>query len=126
MPRSILVPTNVSSFTTGQMPAQQVAAARVRARKTGRWIVQAGPTGFSALVSPTGDVIAHTDLGARQVLSGRVALRTGRTLFVRFGDAPLLLAALVVLALGRRVVAAPVAPGRGDGCSRAYAVCRGR
>jgi apolipoprotein N-acyltransferase len=94
----LLVPTNASSFTTGQMPAQQLAAARVRAHETGRWVVQAGPTGFSAVVTPGGRVVSHTDLGARQVLVERVELRTGDTWFVRGGDGPLLLATLLALA----------------------------
>ena len=50
----MLVPTNASSFSTGQVPAQELAAARLRAMETGRWVVQAAPTGYSGIVDPGG------------------------------------------------------------------------
>ena len=49
----LLVPTNASSFGTGQVPAQELAAARLRALETGRWVVQAAPTGY-AIIGPDG------------------------------------------------------------------------
>ena len=39
----LLVPTNASSYRTRQVPAQEVAAARLRALETGRAVVQAAP-----------------------------------------------------------------------------------
>jgi hypothetical protein len=53
--RVLLVPTIASSYTTGQVPAQEVAAARLRAIETGRAVVQAVPTGYSALLDRTGE-----------------------------------------------------------------------
>jgi apolipoprotein N-acyltransferase len=47
-----------------------------------------------------GDVLERTLLGRRQVLGATVALRTGRTLYARAGDLPVLVAAAVVLAAG--------------------------
>jgi apolipoprotein N-acyltransferase len=84
----LLVPTNASSYTTTQMPAQEVAAARLRAWQTGRDTVQAAPTGFSAFVDHRGRVTQQTDLGARQWRAGTVRLRTGTTPFDRTGDGP--------------------------------------
>jgi apolipoprotein N-acyltransferase len=100
---AVLIPTNASSFTTTQMPAQQVAAARIRARETGRWVLQAGPTGFSAVITPSGHLVRQTRLGARQVLRATIELRRGETLFVRFGDGPTVLVALIALAISWRV-----------------------
>ncbi|MDQ4098401.1 MAG: apolipoprotein N-acyltransferase, partial [Actinomycetota bacterium] len=36
--RLLLVPTNASSYTTSQVPAQELAVARLRAVETGRWV----------------------------------------------------------------------------------------
>jgi apolipoprotein N-acyltransferase len=50
--RLLLVPTNASSYRDEQIPAQEVAVARLRALATGRWVVQAAPTGYSAIAVP--------------------------------------------------------------------------
>lgn len=95
----LLVPTNAASFSTSQMPALEVGAARLRAIETGRWVVQAAPTGFSAVVTPRGEVTASTSLGERDLLHSTVALRGGSTLYTRLGDGPFVVGALVLLAL---------------------------
>lgn len=99
--RVLLVPTNAASYTTSQVPAQELAAARVRAVETGRWVVQAAPTGYSGIVDERGHVRAHSRLGAREVLSAVVRVRDGRTLATRVGDAPIALAAVALLVLAR-------------------------
>ena len=97
----LLVPTNAASFSTAQMPALELAAARLRAIETGRWVVQAAPTGFTAFVTPRGDVVERSDLGAREVLVHDVDLRRGKTLYTRLGDGPFVAGALALLVLGR-------------------------
>jgi apolipoprotein N-acyltransferase len=94
----LLVPTNASSYTTTQMPAQEIAAARLRAWQTGRNTVQAAPTGFSAFVDHRGRVTQQTDLGARQWRAATVGLRAGATPFDRTGDRPTVAVAAVLLA----------------------------
>jgi apolipoprotein N-acyltransferase len=95
----LVVPTNTSSYATSQVPAQEVAADRVQAVEEGRDLVQAAPTGFSTVVDDRGDVLQRTDLGRRQVLLATVGLRTGRTVYERTGEWPVLvLAGLAVLA----------------------------
>jgi apolipoprotein N-acyltransferase len=84
----LLVPTNAASYRTSQVPDQEVAAARLQAWETGRDIVQAAPTGFSALIGPRGRVTRRSHLGRRQVVEGPAALRSGRTPYVRWGDGP--------------------------------------
>ena len=96
----LLVPTNASSFTTGQVPAQELAAARLRALETGRTVVQAAPTGFTAIVDPRGRVVGRADLGPAAVVEGAVTLRAGQTPATRVGDAPLTLGAVLVLGMG--------------------------
>lgn len=92
--QALLVPTNAASYATSQVPDQEVAAARLRAWETGRDVVQAAPTGFSAFVSAGGEVSQRTDLSAQQVRTAVVPLRTGTTPYVRTGDQPWLLLAL--------------------------------
>ena len=97
--RLLLVPTNASSYVDAQVPAQQLAVARLRALETGRWVVQAAPTGYSAVVDHHGHVLARSGLGGAAVLRHEVQLRTGRTLFVSLGPAPVLLVAAAILAI---------------------------
>jgi apolipoprotein N-acyltransferase len=94
----LVVPTNTTSYSTSQVPSQEVAADRVQAVAQGRDLVQAAPTGFSTVVDHVGAVVARSDLGTRTVVVATVARRSGETLYVRWGDLPLLV--LSALALG--------------------------
>jgi len=93
----ILNPTNGSSYTGTELQTQQIASSRLRALETGRWVVQAAPTGFSAFVTPTGKVLDRTDISGTAVATRAVKLRSGLTWYVRIGEKPVALAALVVL-----------------------------
>jgi apolipoprotein N-acyltransferase len=113
------VPTNASSYRDAQVPAQEVAVARLRALETGRWVVQAAPTGYSAIIDQRGRVHARSGLGGPAVLSSTVGLRTGSTVFVAAGPGPVLgLAAVAWLfaiikpeSLSRRFVDEPRSAG---------------
>ena len=96
----LAVPTNTSSYSTSQVPAQEIAAAVVQAVETGRDLVQASPTGYSAVVTQRGVVVARSVLGRRQVLEATVALRRGMTPYDHWGDLPVLLLAAVALGAG--------------------------
>jgi len=100
----LVVPTNTSSYATSQVPSLEVAADRLQAVEEGRDLVQAAPTGYSTVVDADGTVRARSALGRRQVLVSTVALRTGRTLYERLGDLPVL--ALAGLALCASVLLA--------------------
>lgn len=91
--RLLVVPTNTSSYSTAQVPTQEIAAARLQALSEGRDLIQAAPTGFSALVDHDGHVLERSDLGRRALVVGTVALRDGRTLYERLGEVPVLAAA---------------------------------
>ncbi len=82
----LLNPTNGSSFSGTQVQSQQVASSRLRAIETGRWVLQAAPTGFSAVVSPGGRVVQRTGVSERAVPQATVELRDGRTWAVALGD----------------------------------------
>lgn len=91
----VAVPTNAASYIRPDVPSQQIAAARLRAVETGRTVVQAAPTGYSAIITPNGTVTARSGLGQQAVLTRTVRLRTGPTPFSRTGHLP-----TVVLSLG--------------------------
>jgi apolipoprotein N-acyltransferase len=95
----LLNPTNGASYTWTILQSQQVASSRLRASETGRWVVQAAPTGFSAFVSPGGDVIDRTDVGEQTVITHAVPERAGTTWYSLLGDWPWRLLAIAVLAL---------------------------
>jgi apolipoprotein N-acyltransferase len=94
----LLVPTNAASFSTSQVPAQEIAAAQLRAISHGRALVQAAPTGFSGFIDHDGNVLDRTDLTARQVLQREMPLRAGDTLYTEIGDWPLIVLAAIALA----------------------------
>lgn len=92
-------PTNGSTYTGTFVQTQQVASSRLRAIEGGRWLVQVAPTGFSAFVSPTGEVFQRTGTSERAVEVRRdVPLRTGFTWYIRWGDTPPRVAAVLLLA----------------------------
>ena len=93
----LVVPTNTASYRSSQVPTQELAADRMRAWETGRWLVQVTPTGYSAIVTPKGRVVARTTLGRAAVVQGRVRREDGRTVYDSLGDAPVALGALAVL-----------------------------
>ena len=94
----IINPTNGSSYTWTVLQSQQVASSKLRAIETGRWVVQVSPTGFSAFVDPEGHVHQRTGVSEQKVISGHVAIRSGKTIYVALGDKPwVALIALVFL-----------------------------
>jgi apolipoprotein N-acyltransferase len=93
----VLLPTNTASYTSSMVPTQQLAAARLRALETGRWVVQASPTGVNAVIDHHGRVLATTPRIVADVLDADVPHRRGLTPYTRFNDAPAMaLAALAV------------------------------
>lgn len=92
----LLNPTNGSSYTGTVLQTQQIASSRLRAVETGRWVLQVAPTGFSAIISPEGQVLERTGISETAVLVHDLPRREGRTLYGVIGDLPVL--GIVVLA----------------------------
>ena len=95
----IINPTNGSSYTGAILQTQQVASSILRATETGRWVVQAAPTGFSAFVTPGGDVIDRTAQTEQRVITHEVALRQGTTWYTALGDLPVVFLTALALTL---------------------------
>jgi apolipoprotein N-acyltransferase len=98
----LLNPTNGASYWLTIVQTQQVASSRLRAIETGRWVLQAAPTGFSAVISPDGTVHQRTGVGETAVLYDTVELRRGATLATTVGVWPMLVVALALLVGARR------------------------
>lgn len=97
----LLNPTNGSSYWLTIVQSQQVASSQLRAIETDRWVVQAAPTGFSALVDPNGTVTQRSAISEQAVLVGTVSRRAGLSPATRLGPWPALGLALVAVILGR-------------------------
>jgi apolipoprotein N-acyltransferase len=96
----LVVPTNTASYTTTQVPAAEMAADRIRAWETGRDVVMVAPTGWSAILDSRGRVRQRSALVEQTVLQAQVAMRTGKTPYIRYGDLPALVAAAALLGAG--------------------------
>lgn len=94
---AILNPTNGASYTGTIVQTQQVASSRLRAIENGRWVVQAAPTGFTAIVDADGNVLQRTSVSEQRVLYDTVELRDGRTWYTDLGDGPFIVALMALL-----------------------------
>lgn len=111
--------TNDAWFGDSGGPLQHLAMVPLRAVENGVAVVRAANTGVSALVAPSGAVGPELPLGRRGVLQLRVPIRTGETVYTRFGD----LFAYACGALSAAALAGCLLLGGGAG---AAAAARGR
>lgn len=96
----LLNPTNGSTYSGTLVQTQQVAASRLRALETGRWVVQVAPTGFTAVIDPNGVVHQRTGISEAKVLYATVPRRTGHTVATSMGNLPIFALAIVAIAGG--------------------------
>ena len=96
---AILNPTNGASYTGTIVQTQQVASSRLRAIENGRWVVQAAPTGFTAVVDADGNVLQRTAVSEQRVIYATVELREGFTWYTNLGDGPIIGALLALLGM---------------------------
>ena len=87
----LLNPTNGSSYWLTILQSQQVASSKLRAMETGRWVLQAAPTGFSAIINPNGDVVERSSISETRVLHATIERRNGNTLATKAGPLPMIL-----------------------------------
>jgi apolipoprotein N-acyltransferase len=113
--QALIVPTNTSSYATAQIPTQEIAASEVQAVQQGRDLLQAAPTGYSAWITHRGVLLERSVLGTRQVVPATLGLRDGWTVYVRWGDTPVLVASVVALLAGWWLALRPRRPRRPAG-----------
>jgi apolipoprotein N-acyltransferase len=95
----LLVSTNNSTFGVSAAPEQHVVLSELRAVESGRWVVHAALSGSSAIISPSGEVMADTPLFEQAVLRATITSAEGTTLFDAIGGW-LPAALLLLLAVG--------------------------
>jgi len=78
--------TNDAWFGRSGAPYQHLAMAALRAVEHGTYLVRAANTGVSAVIAPTGDILAHTEIFTEAVLLGTIRARLGETMYTRYGD----------------------------------------
>lgn len=95
--RAIVVQTNNATFSGLGQPEQQIAMSRLRAVEHGRTVVVAATSGISAVIDPTGAVVAELPDGAVGTITQEIELRDSLTLADRLGPWPEWLAALLAV-----------------------------
>ncbi|GAB6140032.1 apolipoprotein N-acyltransferase [Methylosoma difficile] len=78
--------TNDAWFGNSIEPHQHLQIARMRALETGRYLLRATNTGATAVVAPTGKVIAQAPLFTETALTATVTPMAGMTPFAYAGD----------------------------------------
>lgn len=82
----LLTITNDAWFGASSAPRQHLNGARLRAIETDRYLLRAATTGISALVDPTGRVVAMLPIDREGIVTGAFSPRQSITPYVRFGD----------------------------------------
>jgi apolipoprotein N-acyltransferase len=90
--------SNVAWFGDSLAPAQHLQISRMRALEAGRTMLRATNTGVTAIVDPRGRVVARLPQFTEGVLSGEVQGYGGVSPYVRFGNYPIVLFCLALVA----------------------------
>lgn len=92
--------TNDAWFADSIAPHQHLQIARMRALEAGRPLLRAANTGISAVIAPTGQVRERAPQFEVATIEATVQPRSGATPYVRYGEAPLWILAIVFTAGG--------------------------
>jgi apolipoprotein N-acyltransferase len=106
-PRVMVHLTNDAWFGTAAGPYQHLALARLRAAEAGVPVMRAANTGVSAVIDARGRVLQALPLGVAGHLDAPLPGALPPTLYIRSGDVPMILLALLTLAglfLRRRAI----------------------
>lgn len=89
--------SNDAWFGRSIAPHQHLQIARIRAAEAGRYMLRATNTGVSAIIDPSGRLIARSPQFEPHLLKGAVQGFTGTTPYAWWGNYAVVLAALLVL-----------------------------
>jgi apolipoprotein N-acyltransferase len=91
--------TDDSWFEGTGAPNQHLRAVILRAVETRRWLVRASNSGISAIVDPTGRIVASVPWMEAGVVTRQITLSSDATLYVRAGDWPLVVCGLLLVSV---------------------------
>lgn len=91
--------SNNAWYGNSLAPHQHLQIARMRTVETGRMLIRATTNGISAIVDHHGKIVSRSPQFETFVLTGQVQPRSGATPYVRFGNTPVVIAMLSILAL---------------------------
>jgi apolipoprotein N-acyltransferase len=85
-------------------PGSHLQAAVLRAVESRRWLVRAANSGVSAVIAPSGRIVARTELFTAATLHEQITLRQDHTFYTRWGDwfVFVCLAGICLISLSRR------------------------
>ncbi|MBK8181567.1 MAG: apolipoprotein N-acyltransferase [Candidatus Competibacteraceae bacterium] len=92
--------SNDAWFKDSTAPHQHLQIARMRSLETGRYMARATNTGISAIIDDRGRITAQGPQFQATVVRGEVQPRRGLTPYARFGDLPVVILVILLLALG--------------------------
>jgi len=98
--------TNDGWFGNSTGPYQHLQQARLRAVEEGLPVVRAANTGISAVIDPSGRIVARLGLGIEGVLDASLPAALSPTIYARLGDIPaaITIAAALLFVNRRRIV----------------------
>ncbi|GHU38281.1 apolipoprotein N-acyltransferase [Betaproteobacteria bacterium] len=91
--------SNMAWFGDSLAPAQHLQISRMRALETGRMMLRATNTGMTAIIGVDGRVLNRLPPFTRAALNGEARAYVGATPFVRWGNWPAIMTAIVLLVL---------------------------
>ncbi len=102
LPRATLLAnvSNVAWFGRSVAPQQHLQISQARALETGRYMLRATNTGMTAIIDQRGRVQEVAPEFATAVVTGTVQGYAGATPYVRWGNAPIVALALLLLLAG--------------------------
>lgn len=94
--------SNVAWFGDSLAPAQHLQIAQMRAIESGRMMLRATNTGMTAIIETNGRIQGVLPPFTRAALIGKVRAYVGATPYVRWGNAPIIVFATLLLLLALR------------------------
>ena len=91
--------SNDAWFGDSASPHQHLQMAQMRAIEAGRYLLRATNTGVSAIIDEKGNIIGKTKQFEADAVATKVPLFTGSTVYVLFGDKPIVILSLILLLL---------------------------
>jgi len=90
--------SNDAWFGDSAAPHQHLQMARMRAIETGRYLLRATNTGITAIIDEKGNILDQSPQFQPASLSGTARLYDGITPYARFGNYPVVIFCLIILA----------------------------